>query len=83
MAMTISTRHDEGRLAAAIYRQQVAQADALCDDMAQKFWPMIGTANQTAFYAMDDAVEAMTEAGMMRQQVKVKHCHIHIRLDIV
>lgn len=72
MAMTISTRHDEGRLAAAIYRQQVAQADALCDDMAQKFWPMIGTANQTAFYAMDDAVEAMTEAGMMRQQVKVK-----------
>ena len=70
--MNIMTRQDEGRFASVIYRQQVAQADALCDEMAQHFWPMIGTANQTAYLAMDDAIEAMQEAGMMRQQVKVR-----------
>ena len=70
--MDIQTGNNPSGIAAAMYRAQVEQAEALCDDMAQKFWPMIGTANQCAFYAMDDAIEAMTEAGMMRQQVKVK-----------
>ena len=70
--MNIQTNINKNGIAAAIYRAQVEQAEALSDDMAQKFWPMIGTANQTAFYAMDDAIEAMEEAGMMRQQVKVK-----------
>ena len=56
----------------AIYRQEIEQADALCDEMAQHFWPMIGTANQTAYLAMDDAIEAMRDCGMLRQQVKVK-----------
>lgn len=68
----ITTRQDINSLAAAIYRAQVQQADQLCEDMAQKFWPFIGTANQCAYLAMDDAVEAMEACGMMRQQVKQK-----------
>ena len=42
------------------------------DAMAKNFWPMIGTANQVAYTAIEDAVDAMKEAGMWRQQEKVK-----------
>ena len=68
----ITTRQDINGLEAALLRAQVQQADQLCEDMAQKFWPFIGTANQCAYLAMDDAVEAMEACGMMRQKVKVK-----------
>lgn len=70
--MNIQTRQTSEGIASALYRQQVDKANKLCDEFAQSFWPMIGTANQCAFLAMDDAVDAMTEAGMMRHQVKVK-----------
>ena len=68
----IRTNNNKQTISNAIYRAQVAQADALCDEMARHFWPMIGTANQTAYLAMDDAIEAMRDCGMLRQQVKVK-----------
>lgn len=68
----ISITNNKQTISNAIYRAQVAQADTLCDEMAQHFWPMIGTANQTAYLAMDDAIEAMRDSGMLRQQVKVK-----------
>lgn len=70
--MNIQTRQTSEGIASALYRQQVDKANKLCDEFAQSFWPMIGTANQCAFLAMDDAVDAMIEAGMMRHQVKVK-----------
>lgn len=68
----IRINNNQQTISNAIYRAQVEQADALCDEMAQHFWPMIGTANQTAYLAMDEAVEAMQECGMMKQMVKVK-----------
>lgn len=68
----IRINNNKQTISNAIYRAQVAQADALCDEMAQHFWPMIGTANQTAYLAMDEACEAMQECGMMKQMVKVK-----------
>lgn len=68
----IAIRQERQGLEAAIYRAQMQQAEELCDDMAQHFWPMIGTANQTAYVAMDDAIEAMEACGIFRQQVKVK-----------
>ena len=70
--MNIQTNINKNGIMAAIYEQQRAQAEELCEEMAQKFWPMIGTANQCAYLAMDDAVEAMRECGMLKQQVKVK-----------
>lgn len=70
--MKIQTNIDTNGIISSLYQQQMEQANELCDEMAQKFWPMIGTANQTAYIAMDDAVEAMRECGMLRQQVKVK-----------
>lgn len=70
--MNIQTRQTSEGIASALYRQQVEEADRICDEFAQSFWPMIGTANQCAYLAMDEAVDAMIEAGMMRHQVKVK-----------
>ena len=70
--MNISTRQNQQTIISSLYRQQWQQAEELRDEMAKQFWPMIGTANQTAYLAMDEAVEAMEQAGMMRQQVKVK-----------
>lgn len=54
------------------YQYEAQRANELVEDMAQHFWPMIGTANQTAFVAIDEAMEAMEACGMMRQQAKVK-----------
>lgn len=70
--MNIQTNINANGIIAAIYQQQMEQANELCEEMAQKFWPMIGTANQCAYLAMDDAVEAMRDCGMLKQQVKVK-----------
>ena len=70
--MNINTRQNKNRIANALYLQQVERANELCEEMAQKFWPMIGTANMAAYQAMDDAVDMMRDCGMLRQQVKVK-----------
>jgi hypothetical protein len=51
---------------------QWRQAEELKEDMARHFWPMIGTANKTAYFAIEDAIEQMEAAGMMRQGQK-KH----------
>lgn len=56
----------------SIRRAQWQKANKLADEMAYKFWPMIGTANQCAYAAMDDAVEAMKACGMFRYQAKAK-----------
>lgn len=56
----------------AVIEQEVRRAEMLEEDMAKHFWPMIGTANQVAFMAIEDAIEQMQEAGMFRQQEKQK-----------
>lgn len=70
--MKITTRQNRESIANCLYQYEAERAEALCDEMAQRFWPIIGTANQCAFVAIDDAMEAMYDAGMMRQQVKQK-----------
>lgn len=70
--MEIKTRHDATSIACSLMRQQAEQYETLKEEMAKNFWPIIGTANQCAFMAMDDAMEAMQDCGMLRQQVKVK-----------
>lgn len=56
----------------SLMRQQAQQAEDVIEEMAKNFWPMIGTANQCAYNAIDEAVEAMKECGMWKQQAKVK-----------
>lgn len=70
--MNIQTRNNGEHFARIIYQHQVERANELCDEFAQYYWPMIGTANYTAYCAIDDAVDAMRECGMMRQMVKVR-----------
>lgn len=72
MNTTIRTNISADGIATSLLRQQAEQANELADEMAKQFWTMIGTANQVAFVAMDDAMEAMEACGMLRQQVKVK-----------
>lgn len=72
MNTTIQTNMSADGIARSLLRQQSVQANELAEQMAQQFWTMIGTANQVAFVAMDDAMEAMEDCGMLRQQVKVK-----------
>lgn len=56
----------------AMLMQQHDRYEELKEDMAKHFWSMIGTANQVAFVAIDDAVDMMREAGMLKQQQKQK-----------
>ena len=56
----------------SVWRAQAQKAEALSNEMACRFWPMIGTANQCAYAAMDEAVEAMQDCGLFKQQAKVK-----------
>lgn len=67
----ISINSSSESIRAALYRQQKDDADRIANEMAEHFWPMIGTANHMAFQAIDDAVEMMKEAGMLRQKEKV------------
>lgn len=67
----ISTTPTPQGILRAVYGQQTSKAYAVIEEMAKHFWPMIGTANQVAYLAIDEAVEAMTEAGMMKHMVKV------------
>ena len=60
---TNSTAHD---MKLAVMRYNSQQAERVQDEMAQHFWVMIGTANQTAFMAIEDAVDMMQEAGMYK-----------------
>ena len=67
----ISINSSSESIRAALYRQQKDDADRIANEMAEHFWPMIGTANHMAFQAIDDAVEMMKDAGMLRQKEKV------------
>ena len=70
--MNIATSHNPATISQSLARIELNKANDLYDDFAQHFWPMIGTANQAAYLAMDEAVEAMKECGMYKQQAKVK-----------
>ena len=67
----ISINSTSESIRTALYRQQKDDADRIVNEMSEHFWPMIGTANQMAFQAIDDAVEMMKEAGMLREMEKV------------
>lgn len=54
-----------------LMRAENVKAEKLGDEVAKHFWPMIGTANQVAFQTIDEAVDMMREAGMLRQREKV------------
>lgn len=69
---TIGINHQGVDLRQAVIQQEMARAEQLQEEMGQKFWPMIGTANQVAFMAIDDAVEAMRAVGWLRHQEKQK-----------
>ena len=69
---TIRTIQNTGDITSSLYRGQQAKAEEVFEEMSKVFWSMQGTANQCAYLAIDDAVEKMQQAGMMRQQVKVK-----------
>lgn len=70
--MQIRTSYNPAVISQSLAASEVMKANELYDDFAQHFWPMIGTANQTAYLAMDEAVETMKACGMFRQQAKVK-----------
>jgi len=64
---SIQTTQTVDGIIGSIYRQQERQGEMVLDAMAKNFWPMIGTANQVAYTAIEDAVDSMKEAGMWRQ----------------
>lgn len=68
--MNISTNHSAASISQSLARAEIDRANELYDEFAQHFWPIIGSANQMAYLAMDEAVEAMQEAGIFRHQVK-------------
>ena len=68
--MVMRTENDISRLSENMYRAHVMRAEAVTEQMAGKFWPMIGTANQCAYNAIDEAIDAMRESGMLRQEAK-------------
>lgn len=70
--MEIQTRHNAESISMSLMRQQAQQAEDVIEEMAKNFWPMIGTANQCAYNAIDEAIDAMKECGLWRQQAKVK-----------
>ena len=67
----ISINSTSESIGAALYRYLKDDADRIVNEIAEHFWSKIGTANQIAFLAIDDAVEMMREAGMLRQKEKV------------
>ena len=69
---SIQTTQTVDGIIGSIYREYERQGEMVLDAMAKNFWPMIGTANQVAYTAIEDSVDAMKEAGMWRQQEKVK-----------
>ena len=71
MNIMTHTRPTAGSVTRAMLDSQWRQAEELKEDMARHFWPMIGTANKTAYFAIEDAIEQMEAAGMMRQKQKM------------
>ena len=68
--MNISTTYSPYSLSQSLARIELNKAEELQNNMSEQFWSMIGTANQCAYVAMDEAVDAMKAAGLYRQQVK-------------
>ena len=68
--MNISTTYSPYSLSQSLAKIELNKAEELQNNMSEQFWSMIGTANQCAYVAMDEAVEAMKAAGLYRQQVK-------------
>ena len=68
---TIQTQQTAGGFARAILEGQWQQAEELKEEMAKHFWPMIGTANKVAYFAIEDAIEQMDIYGMLKQKQKV------------
>lgn len=68
--MNITTNNTADSLYLSILRAQEAQAEDVKYKMAGHFWPVIGTANQMAFVAIDDAVVKMKERGMFIHREK-------------
>lgn len=69
---TIRTSFTAQDMKRAVMEYNAGVADKVQDEMAQHFWVMIGTANQLAFMAIEDAVDMMQDAGMYRQEQKQK-----------
>ena len=69
--MNININSTKEEVRTALIHQQAMDYQRIVDEVAKQFWPKIGTANHMAFQAIDDAVEMMTDAGMLRHQVKV------------
>ena len=69
---TIRTNITSADMKMAVMRYNAQQADRVQDEMAQHFWVMIGTANQMAYMAIEDAIEAMQAAGIYKHQAKQK-----------
>ncbi len=68
--IAIATQQNPSNIIESLARMELIMAEELQNNMSEQFWSMIGTANQCAYVAMDEAVEAMKEAGLYRQQVK-------------
>lgn len=66
----IATHISAAGISQSLARAELERANELYDEFAQHYWPIIGSANQMAYIAMDEAVEAMQEAGIFRHQVK-------------
>ena len=66
----IATHISAAGISQSLARAEIEKANALYDEFAQHFWPIIGSSNQMAYIAMDEAVDALKEAGLFRQQVK-------------
>ena len=68
---TIRTNITSADMKMAVMRYNAQQADRVQDEMAQHFWVMIGTANQVAYMAIEDAVEAMQAEIAVEMGVEV------------
>ena len=68
--IAIATQQNPNNIIESLARMELAKAEELQNTLSVQFWSMIGTANQCAYVAMDEAVEAMKAAGLYRQQVK-------------
>lgn len=72
MNNTIKINSKPADIMEMLYQQQIDQAERVYYEMAKHFWSIIGTANQVAYMSILEAVDMMRDAGMLRQQQKVK-----------
>lgn len=71
MNIMTHTRPTAGSMTRAMLDNQWRKAEELKEDMAKHFWPMIGTANKVAYFAIEDAIEQMGIYGMLKHKQKV------------